>query len=94
MPVMVRKGDAKGMGQKPRFELEVYRQFIRDAAPYVSVVLGRRLSAADGNLLTDAEIAKIAVLIDERVKDLKPVNGAKLSGDPADPKSKRPPGRS
>lgn len=65
------------MDQKPRYELEVYRQFIRDAAPYVSVVIGRRLQAADGNLLTDDEISKIAVIIDERVKDLKPVNGGK-----------------
>jgi len=60
------------MSQQPRYDLETYRQFIRDAAPYVSIVLGRRIQPSEANTLTDEEMVKIALLIDSRVKDLKP----------------------
>jgi hypothetical protein len=58
------------MSQQPRYDLEIYRQFIRDAAPYVSIVLGRRIQPSEANTLTDDEMVKIALLIDSRVKDL------------------------
>lgn len=61
---------------RPKFDLEVYRQFIREAAPYVSVVIGRRIQAAEANLLTDDQLVKIALIIDDRVKDLKPLPGS------------------
>jgi hypothetical protein len=56
---------------KPRYELSKYREFIRDAAPYVSLIVGRRISAVEADLMTDDQIREIAVKIDERVKDLK-----------------------
>ena len=56
---------------KPRYEIAQYRTFIRDAAPYVSLIIGRRLSAAEADLLTDEQIHAIALKIDERVKDMK-----------------------
>ncbi|MES2965039.1 MAG: hypothetical protein V4760_14230 [Bdellovibrionota bacterium] len=61
------------MSQSPRYELEIYRQFIREAAPYVSVIIGRRIQVSEASLMTDDEIAKIALIIDERVKELKPI---------------------
>ncbi len=63
------------MSQRPRYDLEIYRQFIRDAAPYVSVVIGRRIKAGEANLMTDDELVKIALIIDSRVKELKPPPG-------------------
>jgi hypothetical protein len=56
---------------QPRFELSKYRDFIREAAPYVSLIVGRRISATEADLLTDDQIKAIAVKIDARVKDLK-----------------------
>lgn len=82
------------MSQQPRYELEVYRQFIRDAAPYVSIVVGRRIQASEANLMTDEELTKIALLIDSRVKELEPLSGGGTKGDPADPTSKPPRGHS
>ena len=61
------------MEQKPRYEIETYRQFIRDAEAYVSLIIGRRVKASEANLLTDDEIAKIALQIDARVSTLKPM---------------------
>jgi hypothetical protein len=61
--------------EKPKYELQKYRDFIREAGPYVSLIIGRRLKAADAALLTDAEIAKIALLIDSRVGDLNKSKG-------------------
>ena len=55
----------------PKFELSHYRQFIRDAAPYVSLIAGRRVSVVEADSLTDDQIKDIAHLIDSRVKDLK-----------------------
>lgn len=54
----------------PKFELEVYRQFIRDAAAFVSLVAGRRIHTADAELMTNEQMIQIALLIDERVESL------------------------
>ncbi len=56
---------------KPKFELAEYRQFIRDAWSYVSIVAGRKLRAEDADRLSDEEIREIALLIDERAEELK-----------------------
>jgi len=55
----------------PKYDLEVYRQFIRDASPYVSVILGRKLKAQDADTLNNEELSEIAMKIDNRVDDLK-----------------------
>jgi hypothetical protein len=55
---------------KPRYSLEKYRQFIRDAAPYVSIVAGRKIRAAEADTITDEELTLLALLIDSRVSDL------------------------
>lgn len=57
--------------KKPKFELEVYRQFIREASPYVSLVVGRKIHSADANLMTDDQITALAVILDSRISDLK-----------------------
>jgi hypothetical protein len=62
-------------GQKPKYELQRYRDFIREAVPYVSLIIGRRMSAAEAALLTDDEITKIALVIDSRVGDLNKSKG-------------------
>jgi hypothetical protein len=54
----------------PKYELKVYRDFIREAAAYVTLVTGRKLTATDADKLSDTEISKIALLIDERVTDM------------------------
>lgn len=54
----------------PKFELSRYRQFIREAAPYVSLVVGRRIRALDADKMSAQEITEIALMLDERVKDL------------------------
>ena len=56
---------------KPKYELERYRQFIRDAAPYVSILLGQRIQPTDADKLTDEQITAIGLLIDDRADDLK-----------------------
>ena len=55
----------------PRYELSQYRQFIRDAAPFVSLIAGRRISKAEAELLTDEQMTALALMIDKRVDDLK-----------------------
>ncbi len=55
----------------PKFELKVYRDFIREAAPYVSLIVGKRLTAADADKISDADLSQLALKIDERVTDLK-----------------------
>jgi hypothetical protein len=58
------------MAYEPKFELAEYRKFIRDAAPFVSLVLGRKIKPAEADLLSDTEMLVIAEKIDLRVKDL------------------------
>lgn len=56
---------------EPKFELDEYRKFIREAWPYVSIVAQRKIRAEDADRLTDDEIREIALLIDERAEELK-----------------------
>lgn len=56
---------------QPKFALIEYRKFIREAASYVSIVVGRKLQAADADRFTDDEIREIALLIDQRADELK-----------------------
>lgn len=56
---------------KPKFELDEYRKFIRDAWPYVSIVAGRKIRSEDADRLSNDEIREIALLIDERADELK-----------------------
>ncbi len=55
---------------EPKFPLDVYRAFIRDAAAYVSLVVGRKISAAEADVMSEEELKRIAVIIDSRVDDL------------------------
>ena len=58
------------MAYEPKFPLSEYRKFIREASPFVSLVLGRKIKAAEADLLSDAEMLIVAEKIDLRVKDL------------------------
>ena len=58
------------MTYKPNYDLSAYRKFIREAAPFVSLVIGRKIKPAEGDLLSDAALLEIAQKIDERAKDL------------------------
>lgn len=55
----------------PVYELSHYRQFVRDAASYVSLIAGRRISSVEADTMTDEQVKDLALLIDSRVKDLK-----------------------
>jgi len=71
------------MSYKPNFDLATYRKFIRDAAPFVSLVIGRKIHASEGDLLSDEAITEIAAKIDERVKDLNAqIDANKTNGFP------------
>lgn len=58
------------MSYKPNYDLSAYRKFIREAAPFVSLVIGRKVKAAEADLLSDEAMLEIAEKIDARVKDL------------------------
>lgn len=58
------------MAYEPKYDLATYRQFIRDAAPFVSIVIGRKIKSAESDLLSDDEMIAIAEKIDARVSDL------------------------
>jgi hypothetical protein len=71
------------MSYQPKFEIEAYRKFVRDAAPFVSLVLGRKIHASEGDLLSDEAMLEIAEKIDERVKDINTsVESNKTNGFP------------
>ena len=55
----------------PKYDLERYRAFIREASPYVSLILGRKIHPEDADRLTDLELVAIALRIDERTDALK-----------------------
>lgn len=55
---------------QPKFALSEYRKFIREAAPYVSLAVGRKLKPSDADQFSDEEIKKIALIIDERAGEL------------------------
>lgn len=56
---------------KPKYELDEYRKFIREAWPYVSIVARRKIRPEDADRLRDDEIREIALLIDERAEELR-----------------------
>ena len=58
------------MAYEPKFELAAYRKFVREAASFVSIIIGRKINASEGDLLSDDEMVKIAEKIDVRVQDL------------------------
>jgi hypothetical protein len=64
--------DSKGSGAdvRPKYDLETYRKFIRDAAPYVSLIAGRRIHPSQADLMPENELIRLALLIDQRVGDL------------------------
>lgn len=77
--------DSEGhfMAYEPKYDLATYRRFVRDAAPFVSLVLGRKIAAAEADLLSDTEMLSIAEKIDVRVKDLNAsIDANKLNGFP------------
>lgn len=74
---MIENDDGKKSGPgapaQPRFALEAYRKFIREASPYISVIAGRRVKPADADTMTDEQVTALALVIDSRIKDLKPL---------------------
>jgi hypothetical protein len=57
--------------KSPKYTLEEYRKFIREAAPYISLVAGRKIKPAEAESMSDDELTKLALIIDERVSALK-----------------------
>lgn len=57
--------------RRPRYSLDEYRKFIREAAPYISLIAGRRIRASEADTMSDEAVEKLALLIDSRVDDLK-----------------------
>ena len=55
----------------PRYHLDEYRKFIREAAPYVSIIAGRRIRATEADQISDEDLIRLALLIDERADSLK-----------------------
>ena len=71
------------MTYRPNFDLSAYRKFIREAAPFVSLVIGRKVKAAEADVLSDEALVEIAEKIDARVKDLNTqITANKLNGFP------------
>ena len=56
---------------KPKYTLDEYRKFIREAAPYVSIVAGRKLGPEDADRMSDEELTKLALALDQRAEELK-----------------------
>jgi len=63
---------------RPRYHLDEYRKFIREAAPFLSLVAGRRIHPNEAETMSDEALKTLALLIDQRVEDLKkrPLPGA------------------
>jgi len=57
--------------RRPRYALEEYRKFIREASPYISLIAGRRIRPGEADTMSDEAVEKLALLIDARVDDLK-----------------------
>ena len=58
------------MAYEPKYDISEYRAFIRDAAPFVSLILGRKIHPNEADLLSNEEMLKVAEKIDLRVNDL------------------------
>lgn len=65
-------GEMRDEPKKPRYDLDTYRKFIREATPYVSIVAGRRLRPDDADRMSEQELTRLALLLDERADALKP----------------------
>lgn len=71
------------MAYEPKYDLATYRKFIRDAAPFVSLVIGRKLKSSEADLLSDEAMVEIAEKIDVRVKDINTsIDANKTNGFP------------
>lgn len=57
--------------RRPRYSLDEYRKFIREASPYISLIAGRRIRPSEADTMTDEALEKLALMIDARVDDLK-----------------------
>jgi hypothetical protein len=64
------KPPAKAASTQPRYALDEYRRFIREASPYVSLIAGRRIRPNEAEQMSDEDLVKLALLIDSRVSDL------------------------
>lgn len=60
-----------GSSRAPRYHLDAYRKFIREASPYISVIAGRRVKPSEAESMSDQQVTEIALLIDDRVAELK-----------------------
>lgn len=69
-PPLKNSDDELSSGRQPRFHLDAYRKFIREATPYVSLIAGRRMKANEAESMSNQELTKLALLIDDRVADL------------------------
>lgn len=65
------------LAPEPKQPLEEYRRFIREAAPYVSVVIGRRILPEEADKIGEEELVKIALLIDARAEAVQKANRPK-----------------
>jgi hypothetical protein len=57
--------------KKPRYSLFEYRKFIREAAPFISLIAGRRIRPSEADTMSDEALTELALRIDARVDDLK-----------------------
>jgi hypothetical protein len=57
--------------KKPKYDLETYRRFVREATSYVSIIVGRKIRAEEADTMSDTEVMELALKIDTRVDDLK-----------------------
>lgn len=55
---------------KPKYDLAVYRDFVREAAPYVSLITGKKILPSDADLMSEKSLIELALIIDSRVGDL------------------------
>ena len=57
--------------KKPKYALETYRRFIREATSYVSLIVGRKMQASEADTIEEIELFALALQIDARVDDIK-----------------------
>ncbi len=56
---------------RPRYHLDEYRKFIREAAPFMSLVAGRKIRPSEADTMSDEALEALALLVDQRVDALK-----------------------
>jgi hypothetical protein len=57
--------------RRPRYHLDEYRKFIREAAPFMSLVAGRRIRPSEAETMSNEALEALALLVDQRAEDLK-----------------------